>query len=260
MNTTVAPFPRPYKRTFRRSGFTLIELLVVIAIIAVLAAILFPVFAQARAKARQTACQSNLKQMSLGLAMYRQDYDEMFNPPFIRNNPVTPPGGPWATGSDAQTWFWQQIAMSYIKNFEIHKCPSSRGINTEPYQAQMGLNAHLCRPGSATGWLSAWGPDPGGVPLVEAAIPSPAETYLVFDAGGYQMNYFGATRPATAFNYIPGYSKNSTVNWNNQVKADALTPRHSEGILVGFVDGHVKWMRVDSMVENQVAWIPILQQ
>jgi prepilin-type N-terminal cleavage/methylation domain-containing protein len=44
----------------RRSGFTLIELLVVIAIIAILAAILFPVFAQAREKARQITCTSNL--------------------------------------------------------------------------------------------------------------------------------------------------------------------------------------------------------
>ena len=59
-------------------GFTLIELLVVIAIIAILAAILFPVFAQAREKARSTACLSNVKQLTLGFVMYSQDYDEQF--------------------------------------------------------------------------------------------------------------------------------------------------------------------------------------
>ena len=57
-------------------GFTLIELLVVIAIIAILAAILFPVFARARENARRAACQSNLKQISLGIIQYAQDYDE----------------------------------------------------------------------------------------------------------------------------------------------------------------------------------------
>ena len=63
-----------------RNGFTLIELLVVIAIIAILAAILFPVFAQAREKARQAACQSNLKQIGTAVLMYVQDYDETMPP------------------------------------------------------------------------------------------------------------------------------------------------------------------------------------
>ena len=50
-----------------RLAFTLIELLVVIAVIAILAAILFPTFAEARGKARQAACLSNLRQMCVAV-------------------------------------------------------------------------------------------------------------------------------------------------------------------------------------------------
>src|SRR5580704_12525750 len=79
--------------TKRIGGFTLIELLVVIAIIAILAAILFPVFAQARAKARQTTCISNQRQIALALAMYRSDYDQVncryrFCDPSYANDPL----------------------------------------------------------------------------------------------------------------------------------------------------------------------------
>jgi prepilin-type N-terminal cleavage/methylation domain-containing protein/prepilin-type processing-associated H-X9-DG protein len=59
----------------RRNGFTLIELLVVIAIIAILAAILFPVFARAREKARTASCQSNLKQIAMAIHQYADDWD-----------------------------------------------------------------------------------------------------------------------------------------------------------------------------------------
>jgi len=99
-----------------RKGFTLIELLVVIAIIAILAAILFPVFAQARAKAKQASCLSNMKQIGLGLMMYAEDYDQTLPSSYYYLNGASSGGG---------YMHWSGMIMPYVKNEKLFVCPES---------------------------------------------------------------------------------------------------------------------------------------
>jgi prepilin-type N-terminal cleavage/methylation domain-containing protein/prepilin-type processing-associated H-X9-DG protein len=242
--TTSSTFPRaPGKCSGRTSSaaFTLIELLVVIAIIAILAAILFPVFAQAREKARQTACLSNLKQVGMGLMMYAQDYDETL-PVYDDNvfdfaNPAVYTVRPNFFGS----------AIPYIKNNQVFGCPSAPDIEA----AVPNSTNQAVTPYSRSSYV-------GNAVIIGrtlAAIPEPASIVYaqeLFNARGtaFMRPMCAATiaqkqaNPDGNFTYKWWFYPRDTSNVNSAIN---YTNIHMGGGNLLYSDGHAKWKKSPSM-------------
>ena len=228
------------------SGFTLIELLVVIAIIAILAAILFPVFAKAREKARGTACTSNLKQLSIGLAQYTQDYDEFF-----------PCGKYQAAGAGAnggQGWAGQ--VFSYVKSQNIFVCPDDPTLPATNFSIMSYEYNQLLD--------SKYGNNPGTISL--AKLNAPANIVCIYEVQGAQVAWFQANPYIDASSPAqigyPGYYagassiKYATGNMGAPFTSPAYyttTPVHTEGSNWLAADGHVKWLRGEKVSNGGTA-------
>jgi prepilin-type N-terminal cleavage/methylation domain-containing protein/prepilin-type processing-associated H-X9-DG protein len=244
-----------------KKAFTLIELLVVIAIIAILAAILFPVFARARENARRASCQNNLKQISLGVLQYVQDYDEKFPSPAVCG-PVTLETGQSSTSDVCSApapnnyyHLWMHIIYPYTKSAQIFNCPSQRtasyltGVYIGQYTGSItyGYNTYVAgRSAAAVAQVSI-------TPLVVDST-----YYLSAPDSSCQSGKLNTTYPELT------WCKTTTAAENN----DPPIARHLETTVVAYADGHVKAVKLDTVVTDNaasvsdpvwVAWNPAFQ-
>lgn len=208
----------PIGRSNKRAAFTLIELLVVIAIISILAAMLFPVFAQAREKARQTACLSNGRQIGTAFMQYAQDYDECL---------------PLSTDSGRDI-SWTVTLQPYIKNTQIYRCPDDQSTNwDQPLtgQAVTRLSSYYLND-----WLA------GTLIYTQMAmIKSPASVIYVSESalnktGDHFHPFLWASDP----DHTGGPSASAFDTTKNQTLELALT-QHMGGMNNVYADGHAHW-------------------
>ena len=242
-----------------KRGFTLIELLVVIAIIAILAAILFPVFAQAREKARQSACISNLKQISLAVLQYTQDYDETYPP-----------------SEDGTNAPWHNFVQPYIKNGDtfngvaygrggVWSCPSWPDSGTAMDSQGQRYGANDMFVGNYGRNDASLTPAAGGIrPTVAVAeIDTPSDKVMLVEKGrnGQAWNWpdfitlqwFWTDSVLTAGQYDASKDGSNLASDpsrdldRNEIVANppweggrTIRYRHTGATNVAFADGHVK--------------------
>jgi len=88
-------------------------------------------------------------------------------------------------------------------------------------------------------------------PVPDSAFTQPAKFALIEEGGGYWWNHWIDT---------PGWNKSAQVANGTEligVLGETMIPLHNGGMNVAFVDGHVKWVRNDTLLQGGNIWNPI---
>ena len=214
-------------------GFTLIELLVVIAIIAVLSAMLLPALGKAKATAKRADCQSNLRQLGIGMVLYWDDHaGKCFKLSDGSTNGGTIWWFGWLDGSQPEGQRPFNLSAGklfpYLNGSDVRLCPS-----LDAFSPQFKLKA--------TNVVCSYGYNqklsPVGAALNSAVLRTPSDTALFADAA--QANDFQAPASRNHPLIEEWYYLDAATNFTSANYYAHGHFRHAERANVTFADGHV---------------------
>jgi prepilin-type processing-associated H-X9-DG protein len=184
----------------------------VTALIALLAALLLPVMAQVRGSARRTLCLAHMRQIAQAHQLYLADFDERF-PPWRFPDPsrATPCGA---------NRFWTEFLQPYLRSEAVLRDPGAAG-EAPPTCAKLADYA-----------LMTW---------------SPEDFMRMAGSGAWDDPYFRFPGPPLSLAEVvrPVETVRITDGWTSTGASQGRLFRHLGGTNAAFVDGHVRWLRVE---------------
>lgn len=205
----------------KTKAFTLIELLVVIAIIAVLMAILMPSLRAAKDHARRLHCVANVKTLSLGWFMYKDDNDDK-----LVGGHTDP--GMWVLRPPDNSTIEQKkqairdgLLFPYVgKKIEVYRCPADLRQKDPRQDAYRSFS--IAGGANGEGWQDTY-----KQAKTYSDIKNPAEKYVFLE----DIDPRGFNTGSWVMHFGP-------LSW-----VDPLAMWHNEKSTFGFADGHSEMHR-----------------